>query len=98
MVIIHLYQAYGTPSFQAQYWRRVASDNLAQYLIPLGLFRSSYLQLLVMMMVRLFLASSRDLRQRDPDDSEPDQGGRRVDESPVRQVSVAFSRERQTHL
>ena len=42
VVIIHLYQTYGTPSLQSQYWRRVASDNLAQEVLLLG--RPSYHQ------------------------------------------------------
>lgn len=60
VVIIHVYLTYGTPSLQAQYWRRVVSDNFAQYLVPLGLFRSLHLQMLVMMMVVVFPTFSRD--------------------------------------
>lgn len=97
VVIIHLYQTYGTPSLQSQYWRRVASDNLAQYLIPLGLFRSSHLQLLVMMMVRPRALSSRDLSQRGPDDSPHPHRARGDDEPPARQVSLVLALECQTH-
>ncbi|KAK8793843.1 hypothetical protein JH06_0087 [Blastocystis sp. subtype 4] len=53
IVLIHVYESYGMPVFRTYYWKRVASDSIVQYMMPLMIFRNTRLIPMVMMLISL---------------------------------------------